>query len=102
MTGSYSVVLADLAAAASKFTTESGTFKAVMPADGPPCPDGGSAAVNQSLQAVVQLAAALHLQITGMIAEHGAKLKSAHDQYQKTEESIGQMCTDLTKDAKLS
>lgn len=102
MTGSYSVVLADLAAAASKFTTESGTFKAIVPAGGPPCPDGGSAAVNQSLQAVVELAAALNLQIAGMIAGHGAKLQSAHDQYQKAEESISQLCTDLTKDAKLS
>lgn len=100
MSATYTVVLADLAAAATKFTTESDTYKAIVPADGPPCPDGGSAAVNESLKAVVEVAAALHLQIAGIIADHGTKLKNAHDQYQKTEESLGQMCTDLTKAAK--
>jgi hypothetical protein len=102
MTGSYSVTLADIAAAARKFDAEAGTFKAIMPPAGPSCPDGGDSSVNESLQAVVEAGAALHMQIAGTIALHGARLQQAHDRYQQSEESISRLCTDLAKDASLS
>jgi len=51
----FQVVLSDLLAASVTFRTEAAAYQAIIPAGGPACPDGGDAAFNQALQAVVQL-----------------------------------------------
>jgi hypothetical protein len=42
--GGFQVVLSDLAGMARVFRDESGAFEAIMPADGPSCPDAGGRA----------------------------------------------------------
>jgi len=98
----YQVVMADLLAASVAFGTEAGTYKAIIPADGPACPDGGSGAVNQAMQAAVTLIGALHLQAAGVIEVDSGKLKTAHDRYASTEESLTQLCNQISSPLKIS
>ena len=72
----FQVVMSDLVDAAATFGSEAATFKAIMPTDGPPCPDGGDAAFDENLQVVVQMIGALHLQAGG---RHGGGLRQAHE-----------------------
>jgi hypothetical protein len=98
----FQVVLSDLLAAATTFGTEAGTYQALIPADGPACPDGGDAAVNQGLQAAVQLIGALHLAAVGAIAADSAKLRQAHGRYANTEESLTQLCNQISSPGKIN
>lgn len=98
----FQVVLSDLLAAATKFGTEAATYQALIPADGPACPDGGDAAVNQGLQAAVQLISALHLAAAGVIADDSAKLRQAHGRYANTEESLTQLCNQISSPLKIN
>ena len=92
----FQVVMSDLLDASTTFGTEAATYKAIMPTDGPACPDGGDGAFNQSLQAVVQVIGALHLQAAGVMEVDSAKLKKAHDNYAHTEESLTQLCNQIS------
>jgi len=98
---SYSAVLSQIAAMAQKFDTEADTLNAVMPASGPATVDAGQSAVNESLSALLETVGALHVQLAEIVTAHGTKLKQAHDRYQSAEESITQLCTNLTKSADL-
>ncbi len=98
----FQVVMSDLLDASSTFGTESGTYKAIMPAGGPACPDGGDGAFDQSLQSVVQMIGALHLQAAGVIEVDAAKLRTAHDNYAHTEESLTQLCNQISSPLKIS
>ena len=93
---SFQVVMSDLLDASAAFATEAAAYKAVMPADGPACPDGGDGAFDQSLQVVVQLIGALHLQAAGVMEADSAKLRKAHDNYAHTEESLTQLCHQIS------
>jgi hypothetical protein len=101
-TDGFQVVLSDLLTAATTFGTEAATYQALIPADGPACPDGGDAAVNQSLQAAVQLISALHLAAAGAIATDSAKLRQAHGNYAGTEESLTQLCNQISSPLKIN
>ena len=92
----FQVVMSDLLDASATFNTEAATYKAIMPTDGPACPDGGDGAFNQSLQAVVQMIGALHLQAAGVMDVDSAKLKKARDNYAHTEESLTQLCNQIS------
>ena len=92
----FQVVMSDLLDASVTFRTEAGTYQAIIPADGPACPDGGDGAFNQSLRAVVQLIGALHLQAAGVMETDSAKLRKAHDNYADTEESLTQLCKQIS------
>ena len=98
----FQVVLSDLLDASATFGTEAGTYKAIIPADGPACPDGGSDAFNQSLQAAVQMIGALHLQAAGVIETDSTKLRQAHDNYVNTEESLTQLCHQISSPLKIN
>jgi hypothetical protein len=98
----FQVVLSDLLAASTTFGTEARTYQAAIPADGPACPDGGGDAFNQSLQAAVQMIAALHLQAAGVIESDSAKLKQAHDTYANTEESLTRLCNQISSPLKIN
>jgi hypothetical protein len=92
----YQVVMADLLAASVAFGSEAATYQAIIPADGPACPDGGSGAVNQAMKAVAELIGALHLQAAGVIESDAAKLKTAHGKYASSEESLTQLCNQIS------
>jgi len=92
----FQVVMSDLLDASATFGTEAATYKAIMPTDGPACPDGGDGAFNQSLQVVVQMIGALHLQAAGVMELDSAKLKKARDNYAHTEESLTQLCNQIS------
>jgi hypothetical protein len=94
--GGFQVVLSDLDGMARAFRHESGAFEAIMPADGPPCPDGGSADVDTAMQAAVQLLGVLHQQMATVIDEHARKLQAAHDNYERTETSLARLAAELT------
>ena len=98
----FQVVMSDLLDASATFNTEAATYKAIMPAGGPACPDGGDGAFNQSLQAVVQMIGALHLQAAGVMEVDSAKLKKARDNYARTEESLTQLCNQISSPLKIS
>ncbi|HTU72484.1 MAG TPA: DUF6317 family protein [Trebonia sp.] len=98
----YQVVMADLLDASGTFGAEAATYKAIMPAGGPACPDGGDGAFNQSLQAVIELIGALHLQAAGVMEVDSAKLRKAHDTYARTEEDLTQLCKQISSPAQIS
>jgi hypothetical protein len=92
----FQVVLSDLEGIAGVFRRESASFDAIMPADGPPCPDGGDADVNAAMHAALLLLGVLHQRLAAVIGEHGRKLQAAHDNYVTTETSLTQMAAELT------
>jgi hypothetical protein len=80
-----------LAATARTFDSESEAFMAIMPTGGPAVPDGGSGAIDAAMDATVKLLGALHEQMAAVIADHGAKLAAAHDNYERTEDGLTQL-----------
>ena len=97
----FQVVMGDLLDASATFRSEAVTFKAIMPDDGPACPDGGDEAINQSLRATVDLVSALHLKASGVIEDDSAKLKKAHDNYADTEENLTQLCRQIISPSRI-
>jgi hypothetical protein len=73
-----------------------------MPDSGPSCPDGGSAAINKNLQVVAEMIGTLHHQAAAVIQTDSDKLKTAHDRYAKTEESLTQLSGQIADPAKIN
>jgi hypothetical protein len=96
MSGGFQVITSDLQRAAGVFRRESDTFRAIMPAGGPACPDGGSAEFDGALDAAARLLGLLHPQLVTVIGEHGAKLQVATDNYEPTEAGLTKLAQDLT------
>lgn len=101
MSDGFQVVIADLQRASATFDTESKTFAAIMPMDCPATPDGGDAAFDGSLRSVMEAVCLLHLQIAGAIGIHAGKLRQAHDIYQHREESLTELCQQITDPGKI-
>lgn len=99
--GGFQVVMSDLRSAAGTFHREAATFQAIMPDAGTPLPDGGSAAFNESLNAVVETITLVHMQIGGDIDGNGTKLQTAHDSYQHTEESLTTLAQQISDPAQV-
>ena len=99
--GSFQVVMSDLQSAASTFHSEAATFQAIMPDACTSLPDGGSAAFNESLSAVVETITLTHLQIGADIDDNGTKLQTAHDRYQHTEESLTTLAQQISDPAQI-
>lgn len=95
VSGGFQVVLTDLESMAGVFQRESASFEAIMPVDGPPCPDGGSADIDAAMQAAVLLLGVLHQRLAALIGENGRKLQAAHQNYEKTETSLTEMAAEL-------
>jgi hypothetical protein len=98
----FQVVMSDLLDAASTFGTEAATFRAIMPDDGPACPDGGDAAFDQNLSVVVQMIGTLHLQAAGVMESDSAKLTKAHATYANTDESLAKLCSQIISPENIS
>jgi len=94
--------MSDLLGASVTFRTEAATYQAIIPAGGPACPDGGDGAFNQALQAMIQLIGALHLQVTGVMESDSGKLRKAHDTYAHTEETLTQLCRQISSPLTIS
>lgn len=92
----FQVVLPDLERMAGVFRRESTVLGAIMPADGPPCPDGGGAGIDAAMNAAVSLLGILHQQLAAVIGEHAGKLQAAHDNYENTETGLAQLAARLT------
>lgn len=92
----FQVVLSDLENMAGVFRGESAAFEAIMPADGPSCPDGGDAGIDAAMRAAVSLLGLLHEQMAAVIGEHGRKLQAAHDNYESTETSVARLAAELS------
>ncbi|HEX6507272.1 MAG TPA: DUF6317 family protein [Chloroflexota bacterium] len=88
MTGGFQVLMDDLTALAETFSRQAGEFKAIIPPSGPPCPDGGDAAINQAMLAIVEMTGLLHLQFAGELDNHAMKLRQAHAAYAAAEDDI--------------
>jgi hypothetical protein len=93
--GGFSVVLSDLEAAASAFTSESKTLGGLIPAGGPPVPDGGSGAIDSAMHSVVSKIGQLNQALSQAMAAHGRKLSTAHANYTVTEGSLTQLSQQL-------
>jgi hypothetical protein len=94
--GGFQVVLSDLDDMGRAFRNEAGAFEAIMPADGPPCPDAGGADIDAAMHAAAQLLGLLHRQLAAVIGEHGRKLLAAHENYERIETSLTRLATELT------
>ncbi|HEV2377920.1 MAG TPA: DUF6317 family protein [Streptosporangiaceae bacterium] len=99
--GGFQVVMADLQSAAGTFHTEAAAFQAIMPDACTALPDGGSAAFNESLNAVVEAISLVHLQIGADIDDNGTKLQTAHDRYQHTEETLTTLAHQISDPAQI-
>lgn len=99
--GGFQVVMGDLLDASDTFRTEAATFRGIMPAAGPPCPNAGGGGVDGSLQAVLNLIGAAHLQAAGVMENDSAKLRTAHGNYASSEESLTQLCGQISDPAKI-
>jgi hypothetical protein len=99
--GGFQVVMSDLASAASTFHREAAAFQAIMPDACTSLPDGGSAAFNGSLNAVVETLTLVHLQIGADIDDNGTKLQTAHDRYARTEESLTTLAQQVSDPARI-
>lgn len=97
MSGGFKVVLSDLQAASGVFTSESRTLAAVMPMNGPATPDGGSGEINGALQTITEAIGGLNTQLSAVIAQHGQKLQTAHDNYAKVDTGLSELCQELTR-----
>jgi hypothetical protein len=99
MSDGFQVVMQDLLALSSTFRTEAETCKAIMPADGPTCPDGGDGALNGMMRSVTEALGLAHLQLSGAMDLHAGKLQAAHGRYGDTEMSLAQLARNVTAQA---
>jgi hypothetical protein len=94
----FSVVLSDLESTATAFTSESATLGSLIPAGGPPVPDGGSGAIDGAMHSVVSKIGQLNQALSQAMAAHGKKLSTAHSNYTVTEGSLSQLSQELLSD----
>ncbi|MGH3159850.1 MAG: DUF6317 family protein, partial [Streptosporangiaceae bacterium] len=93
--GGFSVVLSDLESTAAAFTSESKTLGGLIPAGGPPVPDGGSGGIDSAMHSVVSKIGQLNQALSQAMAAHGKKLSAAHANYAHTEGTLTQLSQQL-------
>jgi hypothetical protein len=85
------ILLSDLRQAAGVFGTESVTFWAIMPPEGPACVGGTSPEFAGALAGVLAAIGRRHTQLATAIAGHGRKLREVGKAYRVSEETVGGM-----------
>ena len=95
----YQVVLADLAAAASAFSTESGDFAKLRPRMSPQPVDGGDDTVNAGIAAVLALFGQGNAGIAAAMAAHGVRLRACHDGYKADDADVVALYNKLIDEA---
>ncbi len=96
MSEKFHVVLGDLTQAAGTFHAESRVFDAI--ASGPNSPalvDGGDAAFNATLDAVLEDLMFLNSNLAAWMSDHGDKLQQVRDLYADVDQSMHELFDDL-------
>ena len=96
MSEKFHVILGDLTQAANAFHTESGVLDGIM--NGPNYPaavDGGDAAFNATLSAVLGELVFLHSSLAAWMSDHGDKLQQVRDGYAQVDQSMHELFDDL-------
>jgi hypothetical protein len=88
--GGFTVVLSALQSTADAFDSESKKLAGLVPAGGPPVPDGGNGAIDGAMHSVVSRIAELNQALAQAMAAHGQKLSTAYSNYSHTEMTLAQ------------
>jgi hypothetical protein len=102
VSGGFQVIMQDLLDLSRTFDTESGTCRAIMPDEGPACPDAGDGAVNGMMQAVTEAVGLAHVQLASIMALHASKLQKAHDRYHDIEMTNVQLASKIAAAARIT
>lgn len=94
----YEVVLGDLRSMASTFHNEADSYKGLKDKVSPHPADTGDGNLNNVLKSVMETLDVLHSQMATSIQDHGDKLKTTHDSYQRREIDNHGLFDDLTED----
>jgi 4-aminobutyrate aminotransferase-like enzyme len=96
--GGFSVVMSDLQSTASAFASESKKLAGLIPAGGPPVPDGGNGAIDSAMHSAVSSIGELNQALAQAMAAHAQKLSKAHDNYANNEVTLSQLSQDLSNE----
>lgn len=91
MNAGSEILLSDLRRAAGVFGTESVTFWAIMPPEGPACAGGGGPEFDRALARLLAAIGRRHTQLAAAIAGHGRRLREVGKGYRVAEEAVGGM-----------
>lgn len=94
--GGFSVVISDLQSTADAFDSESRKLAGLIPAGGPPVPDGGNGTIDSAMHSAVSSIGQLNQALAQAMAAHGQKLAKAHDNYASNEMTLTQLSQDLS------
>jgi hypothetical protein len=96
----FHVILDDLGNAAGTFHSEAVAYDAIMTGSAAPGPvDGGDAAFNAMLTAVLDELVYLNSSLAAWMHDHGDKLQQARDNYQQVDQSMHELFDDLMPEA---
>jgi Family of unknown function (DUF6317) len=101
MSDGFQVVMSDLLSASSTFRVQSRDLDAIMPADGPACPDGGAAVIDAAMRMLAQTIGVVHQRAATALDGHAEKLVEAHTNYASTEESLTQLSRQIDDPARI-
>ena len=101
MSDGFQVVVSDLLATAATFREQARAFDAIMPGDGPACPDGGDGVIDTAMRALAEAMGLLHLRAAAVLDGHADKLVVAHGNYDHTEESLTWLSRQIADPAKI-
>jgi len=93
----YRVVLDELAAAASAFSSEGRLLQGLAAGLPGSAPDTGDAALNAELGAVLQSIQLLAASLAQRVTDHGNKLYAAHETYTRTDRANKHLFDELTR-----
>jgi GntR family transcriptional regulator / MocR family aminotransferase len=91
MDAGFEVVRSRLLVAAGAFGTESVTFWAIMPPEGPAVDRSGSLEFDAALVRLLAEIGRRHTQLAAAIAGHGCRLREARNGYRTAEQTVGAM-----------
>jgi hypothetical protein len=94
--GGFSVVMSALQSTANAFDSESKTLAGLVPAGGPPVPDGGNGAIDGAMHSVCGKIGQLNQALSQAMAAHAQKLNTAYNNYSRTELTLTQLSQDLS------
>jgi 4-aminobutyrate aminotransferase-like enzyme len=90
--------MSDLQSTASAFASESKKLAGLIPAGGPPVPDGGSGAIDGAMHSAVSSIGRLNQALAQAMEAHAQKLSKAHANYANNELTLAQVSQDLSSE----
>lgn len=101
MSDGFQVVMSDLLSASTTFRKQSRTLEAIMPGDGPVCPDGGDAVIDGAMRLLAQAIGVARSRAAAALDGHAEKLVQAHANYARTEESLTELSRQIVDPARI-